>query len=816
MTAHDAFRFFRPFAARRSRHGAAMAPFLLTCAVGAAGLLPAGSVRAQPQPALASTPVHLSLPAQSLARTLAALSRQFGISIGGEAGLLDGRQAPALNGALTLEQALRHALEGSGLVAVRSGASAMTVVRGSDAVTTLPAVTVTARADALGGERPPAYAGGLVARGGGLGLLGDTDFMDTPFNVVSYTAQAVEDQLPRSVASFLARNDASVRVVGGEGDSTDTLRIRGFDLATDEIAFNGLPGLLAQYRSAAEFMDRIEVLKGPGAMLSGMSPSGAAGGAVNILTKRADDAPLTRLTTSYFSDSRIGLHADVGRRFGADGEFGVRVNGVLRRGDTARDHQDEQMGMGAVALDYRGQRLRASLDYVKQSHRGHAVRTVLSSFAVAPGVSLPAPAGSTNFGQPWSYLRSGDETLAARVEYDLADDATAYAAIGRSRGWHGGIGGNIYLMSADGDTTQNAAASAFDLHTTSAEAGVRGRLRTGPVSHRWALSANTLKRDVAYGFSTSVATFESNIYDPVIYPQPDGIPGVAAQPASQTRLRSIGFADTLGFVDDRILLTLGLRHQQVKVQNFPATAGQYDESAVTPLAGIVVKPWDNVSLYANYVEGLAQGGTAPDGVANAGQVLKPLKTRQAEVGIKRDWGRLATSVSLFQIRKPSGLLDPATNRYEANGEQRHRGVELNAWGEVTPGLRMLGGLAWMDAEMTRTNSAATTGKDPVGVPRMTANVGLEWDVPTLAGVTLTAAAIHTGSVYADGTNATRVSGWTRFDFGARWATRVMDRNVTFRAMLENAFDKRYWTIGTWQSAYLGLPRAVVLSATIDF
>lgn len=44
------------------------------------------------------------------------------------------------------------------------------------------------------GALPRTYAGGHVARGGQVGLLGNKDFMDTPFNITSFTAKKIEDQ----------------------------------------------------------------------------------------------------------------------------------------------------------------------------------------------------------------------------------------------------------------------------------------------------------------------------------------------------------------------------------------------------------------------------------------------------------------------------------------------------------------------------------------------------------------------------------------------------------------------------------------------
>src|SRR5690606_11494030 len=81
---------------------------------------------------------------------------------------------------------------------------------------------------------------------------------------------------------------------------------------------------------------------------------------------RAGDIPLTRLTTTYESKSVLGTHLDMGRRFGDDNQWGIRVNGVYKNGKTSLDDGRQKFGLGALALDYRSPDLRWSLDAYSQ------------------------------------------------------------------------------------------------------------------------------------------------------------------------------------------------------------------------------------------------------------------------------------------------------------------------------------------------------------------------------------------------------------------------------------------------------------------
>lgn len=185
------------------------------------------------------------------------------------------------------------------------------------------------------------YAGGQVASGGSLGLLGNRGVMNTPFNQTSYTSQLIANQQARTIRDVLA-NDPSVRVVQAAGGGADSLFIRGFYFDSGDFALNGLPGIAPYYSTGANFIERVEVLKGPSAVLNGMtiggtgaSTGGAVGGTVNLITKHAPDVDITRLTGTYSSKSQLGENIDVSRRYGEHKEWGVRLNSTYSNGNTS-------------------------------------------------------------------------------------------------------------------------------------------------------------------------------------------------------------------------------------------------------------------------------------------------------------------------------------------------------------------------------------------------------------------------------------------------------------------------------------------------
>lgn len=181
-------------------------------------------------------------------------------------------------------------------------------------------------------DLPEVLAGGQVARGARLGMLGNKDVMDTPFSVTSYTAKTLADLQTVTVADALER-DPSVRSTGQTGGIVDSFFVRGFAIGEGnlgELAYDGVYGVAPNYRAFTEYAERVEVLKGPGALMYGISPNSGVGGVINIVPKRPLDQDLTRFTGSYASDTQVGGHLDISRRFGEENQFGVRFNGSLQ------------------------------------------------------------------------------------------------------------------------------------------------------------------------------------------------------------------------------------------------------------------------------------------------------------------------------------------------------------------------------------------------------------------------------------------------------------------------------------------------------
>lgn len=685
-----------------------------------------------------------------------------------------------------------------------------------------------------------------VLRGGSVGVFGDKAAEDTPFSIKTYTEALILNQQPQTLGQVL-ENDPSVRTTLGFGIAGELFVIRGFALSGDDVGFGGLYGIAPRQLIAPELAQSVQVLNGSSAFINGAAPGGTGiGGSVNLMPKRAGDRDLNRVTLNYTASEHVGGAFDVSRRFGANREWGVRINGTARRGDVAIDDEFRSSYVLGGAFDYNSGPLRLSLDMVYQRVKVAHQRPKLVVGGVIPAV----PGASTNYGQPWQNTTLRDIFGQFRAEYDITDHAMIYAAFGARDGSERGFYQTITLT--DAATGAATAGGSFIPRTDNNEAvtaGMRVKLASPLWSHEinFGGSINWLVNRNAYQFYAT-STTPTNIYDPVDVPRPNVGTFAGGNiddpfPITRQKLSSLFVSDTIGFWNDRVLITAGFRLQTIGSKSYAANAtatvlaggltGQYSKDAVTPVFGLVIKPVEGLSLYANRAEGLVPGATAGvtanagSGVlpvSNGGDILPPFISTQYEFGGKLSFGRVNAGIALFQIDRDIAIYTLDTARpgflvYGPFGVQRHRGIEMSIDAEPVDGLRIIAGGSVIDAKLRRTQGGVNEGNKPTGVPDYLLNANVEWEVPFVPALTLTGRVVNTGKQAANLTNTLFLPNWTRFDLGVRYVALVGNSPLTLRAGVDNVANKRYWA-----SAFdsfrpdlqQGAPRTLKASASIDF
>lgn len=684
-----------------------------------------------------------------------------------------------------------------------------------------------------------------VSRGGQLGALGDKAAEDVPFSIKSYNEALILNQQPLTLGQLL-ENDPSIRTTYGFGNAAEQFVVRGFTLYGDDVGMNGLYGITPRQLVAPELYESVQVLNGASAFLNGAAPGGTGiGGNVNLVLKRADRS-FTRATASYLSNSHFGGSADISRRFG-DGAFGVRVNGAFRSGDVSIDDEFRRTAVVGGAFDWRSGPVRIAIDVAYQDVEVDRLRpkvTIGGGLTRIPRV----PDADHNYAQAFAYTKLRDLFGMIRGEWDVAENAMLYASFGARDGDEAGIYDGITVNDATtGAASGNALFVPLESNNEAAVAGLRVKLAQGGISHEINIGGSHLwqVQRTAYDFryGPGFAGFATNLYDTpqVALPSSSLVGGDLDDPypINRTRLGSAFASDTIGLFDDRLLVTGGLRLQAISVRTYSYFGGAldtaYSESAVTPVVGIVAKPVEGLSLFANRIESLAQGPTAPaTGVlprgsialplTNANAVFAPYRSIQYEVGAKLRVGRMNASLALFTTSRPQGVIEedpnqPGAPRFALSGEQRNRGIEFSVDGELARGLRLIAGVSVIDATIRDQPGGVNEGNEAQGVPDWQGNANVEWDVPFLPGLTLTGRVVHTGEQQVNIANTLQLPDWTRFDAGLRYVFVAADTPITLRAGVDNIADKRYWASAFDafnQTLLQGAPRTARASLTVDF
>lgn len=658
-----------------------------------------------------------------------------------------------------------------------------------------------------------ARAQGFVPNTVEAGSFRGADVMDVPSTVNVVTREVLELQAAAGLYDAL-RNTAGVTRQQNGGDTWDQLVIRGIAVENrTNYRLNGSLPIMNFGQVSMENKERVEVLKGATALYYGFtSPAGV----VNFVTKRAGSAALDVVGVNVDSQGSAVATLDTARRFGADGEFGVRVNAA---GGTLGSHLDGvgngNRGFASGAFDWRVNarvRLRADLEYDKRRVTEQA------------GINLPPVTGgvitlprsvdpSRLVGPDWARFETHSRNAQLRADIALNDDwaltlEAGHAGTKRDRALPIFRFNNAASVATGaGRITGNLQHSDVDSRMLRAE--LAGQLRTGPFTHDLTIGASDTDKGQAPIFQTNYTIPAQNLYAPL----PVTSFTIGAVPAAPTTA-ALDSSDKGLYLVDRISLGAWQFIGGVRRVDYRSTQGanDYDVSETTPMAALVYRLGNDISLYASAAEGLEEGEPAPTGSANEGTRMAPGVSKQKEIGARwRTAGGLLTQAALFDIERP-GYYTNTANVFTADGEQRYRGLELSVQGRLLRSLSWQGSAQVLDPEFRNIN-ATYNGKLPENAARRTASTFLAWDLAAVPGLALTGGAYFTGRRPVNDLNQAWLGGTTLYSLGARYVGQFAGKRTTWQLNVDNAVDKQYWAgAGTRLSA--GMPRLVKLSMKV--
>ena len=656
------------------------------------------------------------------------------------------------------------------------------------------------------------------------GSIGVGTFRDTPAKDVPMTVNVIDrDLLDAQQANGLyeaLKNTAGVTRAQLGATAYDNLSIRGLlvDNRSSYRLNGGLP-IVNLIDLPLENKERVEVLKGVGGLYYGFVPPS---GIINLVTKRAGNTPVAALHFSTDDNGSAVAGLDVGRRFGADGQFGARVNLVGGELESPVKGADGDRRLIAGAFDWNvSDRWLLKLDVEDIAKDVVEQSSILALRPVNGRIPLPRiPDPEKLIAPDWANYDAKERNLQLRSDFALNDNWIWTVEAGRSKLTRDRNFSQMmnYDVATGEGTLRISRGQNQEFINRSARTELAGRFETGRVKHDFTFGHARNILSTALG-NTVTVNVAQNLYNPRDIPETAVTHGPDAR-RSYTHDRGWYVFDraTLG---DWVLIA-GARSSEFEFEHATDDRQDYTKRKVSPTVAAVWKLTPATNLYAGYLEGMEDGGIARPTTANAGTSLEPLVTRQWEGGVKTDWRGVQANAGVFQIERPmNGEID---NIYQRLGEARLRGVELSAGGQISPLWGLFSSAQWIDAEFTEAeNDQSIVGNRPANTAKVTASLFVERRVATIPGLALSAGAYYTGKRQVDPQNQAEVDAYTRYDVGARYRTKVASNQLDLVATVENVTDKRYWAAAgdskvNSNSALLavGMPRTLRLTAKLAF
>jgi catecholate siderophore receptor len=640
----------------------------------------------------------------------------------------------------------------------------------------------------------------------------NTDVKNIPQALTVVSSGQIEDQQLRSVGDMLLFVPGA-SYNAGEGNR-DTLVLRG-NSSTADFFVDGVRDDVQYFRDFYN-IDRVEILKGPNAMIFGR---GGGGGIINRVLKRPSLGTYRSVSASADGWGDLRFTGDIDQALG--GSAGVRLNAMYEDGDSFRHHVDlKRYGINPTMAVAIGGNTRIDLGYEHFYDRRTADRGV-----PADGDEPILGFQRTFFGDPDDSFSKADVDVATlAIEHNFSDSLTLrnHTLLGDYDKVYQNIyptgfsaaTGLVTLGAYNNATTRRNLFSQTDLVWENRLAGIDQALLLGFEVGRERSRNRRETGSFAGGNTTPITNPTVNV--PVVFaPDSDD---------ANNRVRATVAA---AYVQDQIRpaewleIVAGLRFDSFKlhVDDFSlAGGGEFArrDNLWSPRLGLVLKPRETLSIYASYSRSyLPQSGDQFSSLDADRAALKPERFDNYEIGAKWEvlHGLLATAAVYQLDRTNTRAADPLDpTRIVLTGAQRSRGLELGLERSITSRWLVSAGYTLQKAEITETTSAAPEGREVPLVPRHSFSLWNRYDVTKAFGVGL--GVIARTKSYASISNAVKLPGYARVDAALYYK---LANGMEAQLNLENLFDARYFpTANNDNNIAPGAPRSVRLTLGYRF
>ncbi|MEC4749035.1 TonB-dependent siderophore receptor [Methylomicrobium sp. Wu6] len=621
----------------------------------------------------------------------------------------------------------------------------------------------------------------------------DTALIDLPQSLTVITEELIKDQNMQSIADTI-RYAPGVGIAQGEGNR-DTPIFRG-NSSTSDMYVDGIRDDVQYYRDLYN-VERVDVLKGPNAMIFGR---GGSGGLINRATKQADWNTAREMNFQVGSFDKWRLTGDFDQAI--NDSLAVRLTSMWENSRSYRDGFDAgRWGVNPTVAWKPNDQTKVTLGYEHyqddrvadrgiSSYQGRPVKTDVSTFFGDPNRS---PTGTTvdSFNALLEHDFGGGVSVRNRTRYAIYDKFYQNIFPGAVN-----AAGTQVAISAYNNATQRE--NFFN------QTDLTFALDTGPFKHKFLTGAEFGHQETDNfrntGYFTDVGANATSVNVALANPRYNG-PVTFRQSATDANNHGVATI-AAGYVQDQIELSrhwqaiLGLRYDRFEVDFRNNRNGQNfatQDNLVSPRGGLVFKPFDdNFSLYANYsIAYVPRAGEQLASLSLTNKALKPEEFRNYELGAKWDITPvLSTTLAFYQLDRLNALATDPNNSavsFLVDG-QRTRGIELGVSGNITDAWSVIGGYAYQNGEITKSLSAnAQAGATLAQVPEHTFSLWNRYDITPHWGVGL--GSIYRSKMFAATDNKVTLPGYLRFDAAVYYK---VNKNIQVQVNVENLFDKEYY------------------------
>lgn len=776
-------------------------------------------------------PFEYSIAAGALGTALSEFAAASGVTLSFGSSQTQGLVTLGIKGRYSFNEGMAQLLAGSGLQVRQEGPARYTLVKvPAGGALNLGATQITGAALGATTEDTGSYTTGSMQTATKLAL----SIRETPQSVTVVTRQRMDDQNMQSLEEVL-KSTPGISLTK-DGPQRPIFYSRGFavqNLMTDGLA-NDMSHYLSRDMSTAAdtaILDRVEVMRGAAGLMQG---TGSPSAAINMVRKRPTADPRLSITASAGSWDNYRTEIDASNALNDSGTVRGRLVTAYQSKNSFQDVADAERSVfyGIVEADLNDN---ATLTVGATNQTSHNTTTWGGLPAAIDGSHLHL-SRSAYLGSDWEYWDQDNVTAFSRVEYRL--DNAWKLLLSASKSWSDlkMLGSMTERFGADfNDFGQYVGQYQYKDHQDSYDLFASGPFSLFGRSHELVVGAS--QRELAFNGKGNYQDNDTrtNIY----HPDPHSVPKPQMdldywRQKRNSELKSFYLTSRFSLADP-LTLILGGRLDWYDYDVDTHFAGVRTSSStdykvtrnLTRYAGMVYDLDEHHSVYVSYTDVF----TPQAELDSSGGLIKPIVGKNYEMGIKGEYfdGALTSSVAVFRIdqlnRAKQVVSDQCSSLecYEASGEVRSEGVELEINGKLAPGWELGAGYTYAQAKYRKDASEENVGRlFDTDIPRHVFKAFTTYQLPgelhrwTVGGGLYSQNRIYNKDVnfYDSGTPMyVEQKGYALVDLMTRYRA---SEHLEFRLNLNNVFDKKYYQSISTNTYYgndiYGEPRNAMLTA----